>query len=425
VDVTFPTDPYLMPFMTLETAGLQSNPKAPTLVTEALLKDARLIATPEERSLALQRIANGAIASNQLILAHHTLEEATTVTSDVKVPLVRDQRLIALVRTLMFLTEAFLREGHLIIEPLDSSPRPEALPKRIDSQVAIRTARLEWKRGVYLADLIGNPTYRNEMLYRVAENEASGSATIANEYVRPLEIESPGRELTTPGGVPKPELTPKQIEDRRRQREAENESYRKVADVILADSAEVTKKIDRLIWKYRGMVRIALLAADSGQFARGFNVASKIENAEARAEAMLLLAEAQARRKQDAGATASYEQAARAVSMVPQDGLRGVLAGFLIDSLITTGRFDDARKCIVLYPEQAQRMVALELIAQSQGQRGAAESARQWIAREVPEQFRPILYRRVVTGELTATEQNRSAEQMRTEETSPIPFRVN
>ena len=48
------------------------------------------------------------------------------------------------------------------------------------NDVLIRMARLEWKRGVYLASIIGNPTYRNEMLYKVAESEASGSATIAN-----------------------------------------------------------------------------------------------------------------------------------------------------------------------------------------------------------------------------------------------------
>ena len=52
-------------------------------------------------------------------------------------------------------------------------------------------ARLEWQRGVYLASIIGNPTYRNEMLYKVAESEASGSATIANEYT-----ESSGDRLT-------------------------------------------------------------------------------------------------------------------------------------------------------------------------------------------------------------------------------------
>jgi hypothetical protein len=408
--------------MTLEQAGMQSNPKAPTIVTDALLKDARLIATPEERSLALQRIANGAIASNQLILAHHTLEEATAVASDVKVPLVRDQRLIALVKTLTFLTEAFLREGHLILEPLDTTPRPEALPQRIDSQIAIRTARLEWKRAAYLAELISNPTYRNEYLFRVAESEASGSATIANEYVRPLETEPAPSEPTTPGAPRKPEATPKQAQDRRRERAAENETYRKLADFVLADSSEVTKKIDRLIWKYRAMVRIALLAADSRQYARGFAVARQIENAESRAEAMLLLAESQCRHNQNDGATASYQQAAEAVSMIPQGGLRGVMAGFLIDSLITTGRFDDARACIGLYQDPALRFVALELIAQSQGMRGAAESARRWIAgSDIPAELRPTLYRRVVAGELIATEQNRSAELMRPEERGPAP----
>ena len=120
---------------------------------------------------------------------------------------------------------------------------------------------------------------------------------------------------------------------------------------ILIESFDAAKKIDRLIWKYRAMVRIALLAADSEQYSRGFELARGIENGESRAEAMLLLAEAQARDDQNDGATASYDEAARAVATVQQDGLRGVLAGFVVDSLIASGRFQDARKCIVLYPE--------------------------------------------------------------------------
>ena len=71
VDVTFPNDPYLIPFMTMEQPGAQAEGKVPDKVTEELLRNARLINTPGERSLALQRIANGAIASNQLNLAHH------------------------------------------------------------------------------------------------------------------------------------------------------------------------------------------------------------------------------------------------------------------------------------------------------------------------------------------------------------------
>ena len=69
VDLTYPNDPYLLPFMELE-QPVTFDRKAPTRITNELLKR-RLIASPEERSLALQRIANGAIASRQLFMAHN------------------------------------------------------------------------------------------------------------------------------------------------------------------------------------------------------------------------------------------------------------------------------------------------------------------------------------------------------------------
>ena len=299
VDVSFPNDPYLIPFMVMEEPLGAGDKKVPNRITNDLLKNARLIATPEERSLALQRIANGAIGSNQLTLAHQTLEEAITATSAVTIPLVRDQRLIAIVTSLNFLSEALLREGNQNLTmpiPDDPNAKPEALPKGRDSQVLIRMARLEWQRGVYLASIIDNPTYRNEMLYKVAESEASGSATIANEYMRTLESSdapdvrpSPGERPDAAKPVPADKAAPKSAKPDR------NEAYEKLADSVLIESFDVAKKIDRLIWKYRAMVRIALLAADSRQFARGVELARGIENGESRAEAMLLLAESQCR----------------------------------------------------------------------------------------------------------------------------------
>ena len=316
------------------------------------------------------------------------------------------------------LTDATLLQGRQILNEsvgIDGEVKPDAIPKGADDpEVLIRTAKLEWKRAVYLAELIGNPTYRNEMLYKAAESMASGSASIANEYVKGEPQNPP---VTPPPAAPadaKPgERRPTGDAGARREaaaqaRTADNANYRKVADTILVESFEVAKRIDRLIWKYRAMVRIALLAADSEQFARGFELARGIQNGESRAEAMLLLAEAQCREDQNDGATASYQEAARAVATVQQDGLRGVLAGFVIDSLIASGRFQDARKCIVLYPELAQRLVALGAVAQAQGKRGSADLARRWIADEVPEQYRPTLYRRVTTGVLEAIESNRS-----------------
>jgi hypothetical protein len=138
---------------------------------------------------------------------------------------------------------------------------------------------------------------------------------------------------------------------------------------------------------------------------------------------MLILAESQCRNTetQIEAAAATYQAAAEAMATVQQDGLRGVLAGQLIDSLISTGRFEDARACMVLFPELSQRLVALGAVAEAQGRRGAAEAARAWIAKEVPEQHRPALYRRVVTGVLWAIDQNRSKEFLRPDSTTPIP----
>jgi hypothetical protein len=423
VDVNFPNDPYLLPFMELEQPYAVSDEKAPTRIPNELVKSARAIASPEERSLALQRIAAGAIQSRQLFLAHQLLEEATAATSEVTIPLVRDQRLMKIVETTTSLTDGLLLQGRQILNEvggLDNDLKPDPLPKGAnDTAVLIRTCRLAWKRGLYLAEIIGNPTYRNEMMFKVAESMASGSASIANEFVNatlpdPLRTPPPEPAPAAPAApAPKPAApaaaAPRPV-DPGKPKSSDAESYRKTADEVLTESFNAAKKIDRLIWKYRAMARITLLAADSRQYARGFELARGIENGESRAEAMLLLAEAQARDNQDDGATASYEEAAKAVATVQQEGLRGVLAGFVVDSLIATGRFQDARKCTVLYPYQAQQLVALGAIAESQGRRGAGETARKWIAAEIPEQFRPTLYRRVTTGYLTAIEQNRGKE---------------
>ena len=117
-----------------------------------------------------------------MVLAHHTLEESISASSHVTVPLVRDQRLIGLVVSLTALSDALLRvagENRNMIAPAEEAQAAglEPLPKYPESTVMIRMARLEWRRAVYLASIISNPTYRNEMLYRVAEDESIGSSS--------------------------------------------------------------------------------------------------------------------------------------------------------------------------------------------------------------------------------------------------------
>ncbi len=86
------------------------------------------------------------------------------------------------------------------------------------------------------------------------------------------------------------------------------------------------------------------------------------------------------------------------------------MVGYLVDSLLSTGRFDDARACTAIYPEESERFVALGAIAESQGKRGLAEAARRWIATDTPERYRSALYRRVAAGVLWSVEQARSKE---------------
>lgn len=490
IHVQFPDDPYLIPFMALEQFGGPIDDKAPTGVTADLLKKARLISSPEERSLALQRIAKVAIASNQLTLAHQTLQESANIIDSITDPLTHDQRLIAIVTSLNALTRELLREG-LGERPLRELDLGGAqVPQNhMDGGLIIRMARLEWKRAVHLALKIGNPTYKSEMLYRVVESEASGSKTIANGFARPVDGQ------VSLGNTP--ETTPS--EDHR------NENFRKLADEILVDSFDVSKEIDRLVWKFQGMVQIALQAANSQQFTRGVELARQIDNAKSRAEALLVLADPMCRRersvnlklekplpKDDRGyvtfrfpphlnsriefqgewdpdprkagdprklvlkgyiskaeydqlaallddrvyqralaelvrlynadqdaATPVYQEAAKATASIETDGLRGVVVGLLVDSLTGSGRFDDARACTVIYPLDSERFVALGAIAEAQGRRGAAESARRWIATEAPEEYRPALYRRVTDGELWVIEENRGRQTLKGLEEMP------
>ncbi|MHC5538981.1 hypothetical protein ACYOEI_12240, partial [Singulisphaera rosea] len=137
-------------------------------------------------------------------------------------------------------------------------------------------------------------------------------------------------------------------------------------------------------------------------------IARLIPQPEVRTDGMIRIAELQARANQNAGATSTYHEAAQAVAAIPLPSPKMVLTGVLIDSLIATGRFEDARACVRLYTEKSRQTVALSAIAESQGFRGASESAMAWIAREIPAQDQPALYRRVRYGVLMAIEQNRS-----------------
>jgi len=381
VNVRFPDDPTLGPLLSGEDRLGPVSSNVAAQVGRDLIDNVRMITDTYDRSRALQELAREAILSNQLLMAHRTLEEASVAALSEQNSLRHDQLIIEIITTTGLLSETLIREGKTQLTMLESQEgRAEPLPTRLNPKLSIRLARLEWQRASVLARAIINPTYRSEYLARVAEGLGRDSSRVILEYVRRSDLDNaPQAEKLT---------------------EAEIKEVEKSADDYLVEAEQVCQEIERPIWKNSALERTAINAGESQQYPRAFSIARSIQNAEARSQALILVAESQCRHRQAAEATATYAEVAEAVVRVDQDGLRGVLTGYLVDSLISTGRFEDARACLVLYPTASERFVAMGAIAESEARRGSAERARQWIARDAPPSYRPVLYRRVNSGVL-------------------------
>lgn len=383
-------------------------------ISPDLFLDARSVNDPGERALALVRIAQTAIFSRQLDEAHTALFEAGPAALADRNPLIREQRTTAIIDALLSLAEERMSEtGDIDLDaPTDDSTPPKpptpavpmpstspspsneppvpptppstsALPAvpRIEK---LRAALPEWAKAVELATKLGPVTARTESLFRIVESEAFSSQRL---------ITDPLRGGSGTGGRPDPSRLAPEL--------------RSYTDDLLASAARHASMIERPIWRDFAAFSIISNAATSSQFTRGFQIARAIQQPEARTNALIRLAEGQALNARPNEATAAYEEAARSVTLIPQEDPRETLIGVLIDSLISFGRFDDARACVPLYSFPSRQLTALLAVAESQGRRNLAESARQWIARENPA-FQPLLYRKVNDGILASIEQNRS-----------------
>ncbi len=391
-------------------------------VSPDLFLDARSIIDPGERALALVRIAQTAIFSKQLDEAHTALFEAGPAALAERDPLIREQRITAIIAKLLDLASERMGDtsdvdlSAPIPDPTAPNPPPAPTPAQVPAAptspslsnpptppttetptppqvpalppvpriTKLRAALPEWAQAIELAAKIDKPTPRTENLFRIVESEAFNSQRLVTD---------PLRAGGGTGGRPDPSKLDPEI--------------RAFADNLLASAAVHAATIERPIWRDYAAYTIILNAATSSQFARGFQIARAIRQPEARTNALIRLAEGQALNSRPNEATAAYEEAARSVTLIPQEDPRETLVGVLIDSLISFGRFDDARACVPLYSFPSRQLTALEAVAESQGRRNLAESARQWIARENPA-FQPLLYRKVNDGILASIEQNRS-----------------
>jgi hypothetical protein len=392
VNVRFPDDPALGPLLSGAEPLSPLDADTAARITPRVIENTKLITDSYDRSRALEEMAREAILSNQLLLAHRALEQAATAAMEEPNSLRHDQLVIEVITTTGLLTEALIREGRSQPSMMElGNNHPEPLPKKLESKSSLRLARLEWRRAVVLARAIINPTYRSEYLGRVAEGMARDSSRVILAYVR--------QPQGTDTAIEPAKLSPEDVRDAER-----------FADMLLTEAAQVASRIERPLWRNSALERTAISAGESQQYPRAFAIARSIENAEARAQALILVAESQCRHSDVSEATKTYAEVAEAVARVEQDGLRGVLTGFLVDSLISTGRFEDARACLVLYPTESERFVALGAIAENEGRRGSADRARQWIARDAPAAYRSALYRRVNNGVLAKISNSRQSQ---------------
>ena len=391
-----------------------SSPGGLNVVDPHLFLDARAVLDPGERSLALVRIAQTAIFSKQLEDAHTALVEAAPAALAATQPLIRQQRTLAVVDTLLSLAEERMGPTGDIVPASDLPATPPTDPapgdanrgsnnpgSRLDQPAPIaalpdtsRRDRLslalpEWSLAVDMARRVEDTTARTEALFRVVESEAYSSQRLITDPIRSSAF----------SGRPDPTSLAPEI--------------RSFSDDLLVKASQHSALIERPIWRNYATYSIISNAAASSQFSRGFEIARDVTQPETRTNVLIRLAEGQATNGRQAEATAAYAEAARAVALIPQVDPRETLVGVLVDSLVSFGRFEDARACVKLYFKTSNQVLAYAAVAESQGRRGLAESARQWISTEIAPEYRPLMYRKVNDGILASIEQNRSRDMSR------------
>ncbi len=394
-------------------SGRPLSPEESRTLEARLLPDARSINDPSQRSLALERVARQKVlkhvaGDNKLEEAHDALREALQAAMMVRESIIRDLRYLAIVRTALTLGDEFTRLGTYdetyILEkesmpliPLDVDDGAVSPTRQPSGDVALPRMTVRDRVGLLVraeqerafasetAQRLESSNFLAEMLYRVVENESQASQKVANEVLRVVDpkdfppiLDKDGKELTDTRG--------NRITSRsgRYDLVGAEDALKRMADRGIVFAANDAAKIPKPVWRDRSMVTIAVEAASSEQFARGLEVSRRIPHPEYRSDALIRLAESQARRNLNADATATYTEAAQAVASIRIADPRDILNSVLIDSLISVGRFDDARACIPLYSTQERQIAALGTIAESQGQRRLDQAAFAWINTERP-----------------------------------------
>jgi hypothetical protein len=345
---------------------------------EQQLLDASIaISDPGERSRELERAARALLLSQNLDSALIAVRRAGDAAFEIPQGSLRDTRLDAASTTALALSEQLTQRAitgsratiDSALPPDPNAPAPLTQDARLASlQNAIEAFRLAEQ----FAGQIRSANFRSAALSRAALSIAKKSQDVAR-----FALESAGSGPLI-DGLDSP--------------------FRDRADAFLAAGAETARRIPLPAWRDRTLVELVTLAAASHQYRRGLEIARSSVHTPSRAEALVALAQAQAVDRLDADATATYQDALETVTRIPLVGPRRTAATVLLDSLLATGRFDDARVAISIVPDPDLRLAALSAVARSMGARGLVDSAYRWIDAEAPPAFRDRLRREVADG---------------------------
>ncbi len=371
---TLPTDTTLGQPMPsgLESYGIRhADPAKLRAIREELIPDARAIADPADRCLAFDRVARSKILYDEWDDAFVAITEGGRAAVLIQDETLRDARLLALASTSIILAEELSREA--TVEDYYS----ETLENRPGRSIQGRLELLERARRVmaHAGDIVAqirNTNFESFTLAQLAENQALNSQAVAR-YAEKVRLSSDGSDEGTRQLLSK-------------------------ADALLAEAETLAWRCTLPIWRDQSLARVVASASASGQFDRGLRIARRIPRQEARADALVRLAESMARAEANDRATRTYEEAAAAVASIPLQDPRAMLAAVLLDSLLAVGRFDDARTVASLILDPRFRPRALGAVARAMGERGLADSALAWIDREIEPDLRDRMRREVSEG---------------------------
>lgn len=364
--------------------GQTLSPKQVDELDNRLLQDAKQILTPNEKSLALERIARSKIQGNDISDLNDALTalmQAAELAPRVEEPLLHDLRIKGVIGTMIVLTEAQVREA-MTDDTLRQAGADVAQFRKVDDRLKyLEEVRKTLRQAGQLAQLLRSPTSRSELMDEVAEAWGVRAQSVATEVIRS------GKS--------------------RRDLQGQEQALNKFCDSAVAEGIALANRVERPLWRDRALGMTCLYAAQADLHDRSLEAAALIKAADIRTLAILRAAESLARLSKKERATELYQVSAETLVSIPDPDVRTILAGVLVDSLVSVGRFDDARRCVELFPTEVGKVRVLGAIAESQGRRGLGDKARIWIRSDVDPKYRSTLERRVIDGMLGAIDENR------------------